>query len=732
MSKVMETVIQIKGLVSDSVKKSISDVNKEFGILNKQSVATAAKFAAAGAAIAGTAFAMAGAFVKVGSDYTRAMNGISVQTGATGDELKELGNIAREVWAGGQGEDFQEVADALSNIKQASGLAGDELKAAAEAGLLLKDSFGMEVNETTRAASALMKNFGVSAEEAYGIIAAGAQNGANKNGDLLDTLNEYSVHYKALGLDADQFVTSLIKGAEAGAFSIDKVGDAVKEFTIRAKDGSKTSAEAFAKIGLDATTMTKAFAEGGEAAEAAFFQTVKALDAMEDPVAKNAAGVALFGTMFEDLEAGVLSTLGAMDQANVDAAAVLQKIEATKYNDLGYAIAQVGRSFQNELIPGAEMAGQAIYKEMPAIQAAIAKIAPVVGEMGVAFATALPVIIDNVGAGVAVAADFASFIVDNWSVIGPIIAGVAGAFVAFKVGTAIMTAHAAAVALAGGASTALTVGSYAFAAAATVASAATTAWGAAVAFLTSPVFLVAAAIGALIAVGVLLYKNWDTVKAKGAELWAYMGTVWQGIKDGAAAMGNGIVSFFTNAFNALPALIKTPVNAAISVINGAIAAINGAGFIVPDWVPIIGGKAFSVNIPPLPMLATGGFTNGPSIAGEAGTEAVISFDPAYRQENIGYLARAAAMLGVTDDTSLGYYSERIADLEGGSLTGGGTVVSYNLGGIVFSPTVTVQGGNAQKESIIEQLRNYQGELLELIEELLADKEAGDYGASGVF
>ena len=106
-----------------------------------------------------------------------------------------------------------------------------------------------------------------------------------------------------------------------------------------------------------------------------------------------------------------------------------------------------------------------------------------------------------------------------------------------------------------------------------------------------------------------------------------------------------------------------------------------------------------------------------SLAGEAGTEAVISFDPAYRQENIGYLARAAEMLGVSS---------------GGGLTGGGTSVSYNLGGIVFSPTVTVQGGNAQKESIIEQLRNYQGELLELIEELLADKEAGDYGASGVF
>lgn len=165
------------------------------------------------------------------------MNGVSAQTGVTGDELKEFGDIAREVYKSGKGESFQEIADALVNIRQATGLAGEELKVATNSAMLLKDTFGMEANESTRAATSLMKNFGISAEEAYGIIAVGAQNGANKNGDLLDTLNEYSVHYKALGLDADQFITSLIKGAEAGSFSIDKVGDAVKEFTIRSKDG---------------------------------------------------------------------------------------------------------------------------------------------------------------------------------------------------------------------------------------------------------------------------------------------------------------------------------------------------------------------------------------------------------------------------------------------------------------------------------------------------------------
>lgn len=344
--------------------------------------------------VAATAGGLAIAFIKSGNDYIRAMNGVSAQTGITGDELKEFGDIAREVYKSGKGENFQEIADALVNIRQASGLAGEELKVATNSAMLLKDTFGMEVNETTRAATALMKNFGISAEEAYGIIAVGAQNGANKNDDLLDTLNEYSVHYKALGLDADQFITSLIKGAEAGSFSIDKVGDAVKEFNIRAKDGSKTSTEGFAALGLEAETMTKAFAAGGDAAQAAFFQTIKALNEMKDPVEKNAAGVALFGTQWEDLEAGVLNTLASMSDASVDAAEALRKMEEVKYNDIGYAITQISRTFGDALIPAAEKAGQIIYKHMPQIQANIERITPSITALGESFAEALPGIID--------------------------------------------------------------------------------------------------------------------------------------------------------------------------------------------------------------------------------------------------------------------------------------------------------------------------------------------------
>lgn len=131
-------------------------------------------------------------------------------------------------------------------------------------------------------------------------------------------------------------------------------------------------------------------------------------------------------------------------------------------------------------------------------------------------------------------------------------------------------------------------------------------------------------------------------------------TVFQGIIDFVTGVftGNwqmawqGVQDIFGGIFEGLGALVKTPINAVISIINKAISGINGLGLTIPDWVPVIGGKNFSINIPEMPMLAKGGFTNGPSIVGEAGTEAVISFQKGVRSQNIDTWLRAGEMLGV--------------------------------------------------------------------------------------
>ena len=166
---------------------------------------------------------------------------------------------------------------------------GEELRKATESGYLLRDTFGMDFSESSRAASALMNKFGISAQEAYNLIAVGAQNGANRNGDLLDVLSEYAPKYAEMGLTADDMMQTLISGAENGVFQIDKVGDAVKEFSIRAIDGSDTTKEAFEALSLRASYVSAELAEGGPQARAAFLQVVNALQAVEDPLERNHA-----------------------------------------------------------------------------------------------------------------------------------------------------------------------------------------------------------------------------------------------------------------------------------------------------------------------------------------------------------------------------------------------------------------------------------------------------------
>ena len=98
---------------------------------------------------------------------------------------------------------------------------------------------------------------------------------------LIDSISEYSVQFAKVGLGAEDMFNIFQTGAETGAWNLDKIGDAVKELAIRVVDGSDTTAEGFALIGLNADEMAAKFAAGGESAREAFYQTVEALSALE-------------------------------------------------------------------------------------------------------------------------------------------------------------------------------------------------------------------------------------------------------------------------------------------------------------------------------------------------------------------------------------------------------------------------------------------------------------------
>ena len=145
------------------------------------------------------------------------------------------------VYKNNYGDSFEDIGDAISQVKNLGEMDEASLQNVTESAFALRDTFEYDISESTRAAKALMDNFGISGEEAMNLIASGAQNGLDYSGELLDSISEYSVQFEKVGLDADDMFANLSKGAESGAFNLDKVGDAVKEMAIRVVDGSDTT-----------------------------------------------------------------------------------------------------------------------------------------------------------------------------------------------------------------------------------------------------------------------------------------------------------------------------------------------------------------------------------------------------------------------------------------------------------------------------------------------------------
>lgn len=164
-----------------------------------------------------------------------------------------------------------------------------------------------------------------------------------------------------------------------------------------------------------------------------------------------------------------------------------------------------------------------------------------------------------------------------------------------------------------------------------------------------------------------------------------------------------------NAANQATASLQAMASAAASAQSAAsmASAASGAGF------------------------AKGGFTSGPALAGEDPhypREAVISFNPAYRTQNIGYLQTAARMLGVPNYElyDMGSKGRAIDSPDGGLITNMSVESSVNVGDINFNPTITISG-NASQDDIIGAIRKVFPEFCDLVQDALGTEAVGSYG-----
>lgn len=342
-----------------------------------------------GGTLATAATAIGGLAINSQKNMDQAMNSFIAQTGIAKNESAEWKKALEDIYKGNYGESFEDIANSMALASQELyEFDPSQIKAVTENALALRDTFGVEVNESIRASKALITQFGISADEAYNLMAQGAQNGLDFSGELVDNINEYSVQFGKLGLSAEDMFNIFQSGADAGAWNLDKIGDAVKEFSIRAIDGSNTTIEGFTKLGLNSDEMAKKFAAGGDTAKKAFYETIDAIKAMDDPVQQSIVGVDLFGTMWEDLGPEVVTQLGSIRDMYDGTADSMNKIKEVKYDDIGSMFEGLKRNVEmlllplgNALMPLIVSIMNLVLNNMPLIEGLINQLTPVITQL---------------------------------------------------------------------------------------------------------------------------------------------------------------------------------------------------------------------------------------------------------------------------------------------------------------------------------------------------------------
>ncbi|MBC9714505.1 phage tail tape measure protein [Streptomyces sp. TRM66268-LWL] len=293
------------GNLGDAVAEGADEAGAEVGSFGERfSGAAAFAGAAIGAAlVAGLNEALE---EEKGNDL------LAAQLGATPAEAQALGQAAGQIYTSGWGESVADANAALKALWQEglvpANATADELANVGKRAMDVAAVLGEEVGPTSNAVAQMIKTgLAKNADEAFDIITAGAQNGANKAEDLADVLNEYSTNFRTLGLDGATAMGLISQGLQGGARDADQVSDAIKEFSLVAGQGGAAVEETFNSIGLNGGQIVKDVAAGGDSAKAAMDKVLDALREMPASADRAAAIKTLFGGPGEDLGAALFA-----------------------------------------------------------------------------------------------------------------------------------------------------------------------------------------------------------------------------------------------------------------------------------------------------------------------------------------------------------------------------------------------------------------------------------------
>lgn len=183
-----------------------------------------------------------------------------------------------------------------------------------QAGTIASAYAGIDFNELIQESYEMGKSMGISQEEALGLTNALLKTGFPA--EQLDIISEYGTQLKNAGYNAEEIQAIMSAGVDTGTWNIDNLLDGLKEGRIKmtefAKEVPKSTKELLSGTDISAKQLQKwgqDVAKGGKTGSKAMTEVAKALVGVEDETQRNALGVALFGTMYEDQGKNITDTL---------------------------------------------------------------------------------------------------------------------------------------------------------------------------------------------------------------------------------------------------------------------------------------------------------------------------------------------------------------------------------------------------------------------------------------
>lgn len=300
-------------------------------------------------------------------------------TGATTGEMRKYKSVMDELHSSNYGEDINDLAQSMALVKQYTGeMDASKLKEMTENGIAMRDVFGMDLGETIRGVDSLMGNMGITSEEAFDLMAKGAQRGLDKSGELSDNIAEYGSLWAQAGFSAKEMFAILDNGLDSGAYNLDKVNDFVKEFTISLSDGRiEENINSFS----DGTKSLFYQWKSGEAtAKDVFYSVINDLSTATNKQEMLTLASNTWSALGEDNAMKVITSLNKVNTSYDNVKGTMEEIKEIKYDTLEARFETLGRKFQTEVAePIAEKSLPAIEKGLDLVIDHMDTMIPVMG-----------------------------------------------------------------------------------------------------------------------------------------------------------------------------------------------------------------------------------------------------------------------------------------------------------------------------------------------------------------